>query len=124
MGLILVFVAYGLVDDAATAAVLYVIDHMFFAMAIAISTYFQKIADPKDMASTAGVSFTISHIAAIIIPAALGVVWMWSTSLVFFIGAGFAVLSLLAAQLIPSDPGPGQETVLPQNRGERLATAR
>ena len=76
------------------------------------------------MASTAGVSFTISHIAAIIIPAALGVVWMWSTSLVFFIGAGFAVLSLLAAQLIPSDPGPGQETVLPQNRGERLATAR
>jgi hypothetical protein len=78
-----------------------VIDHAFFAMAIAISTYFQKIADPKDMASTAGISFTINHIAAIVIPAALGLVWMWSTSLVFFIGAGFAVLSLLAAQLIP-----------------------
>ena len=80
-------------------AVLSVIDHMFFAMAIAISTYFQKIADPKDMASTAGVSFTISHIAAIVIPAALGLVWMWSTSLVFFIGAGFALLSLLACSV-------------------------
>ena len=54
IGLIFVFVAYGLVDDATLAAALYVIDHMFFAMAIAISTYFQKIADPKDMASTAG----------------------------------------------------------------------
>lgn len=123
IGLIFVFVAYGLVDDATTAAALYVIDHAFFAMAIAISTYFQKIADPKDMASTAGISFTINHIAAIVIPAALGLVWMWSTSLVFFIGAGFAVLSLLAAQLIPFNPGPGQETVLPQNQGERLAAA-
>ena len=53
VGLIFVFVAYGLVDDATLAAALYVIDHMFFAMAIAISTYFHKIADPKDMTSTA-----------------------------------------------------------------------
>ena len=111
IGLILVFIAYGLVDNATLAAALYVIDHMFFAMAIAISTYFQKIADPKDMASTAGVSFTISHIAAIVIPAALGLVWMWSHALVFYVGAGFALLSLIAAQLIPFDPGPGRETV-------------
>ena len=123
IGLIFVFVAYGLVDDATLAAALYVIDHMFFAMAIAISTYFQKIADPKDMASTAGVSFTISHIAAIVIPAALGLVWMWSHALVFFIGAGFAALSLLASQLIPFDPGPGQETVLPGREKAELRAA-
>ena len=122
VGLIFVFVAYGLVDDATLAAALYVIDHMFFAMAIAISTYFQKIADPKDMASTAGVSFTISHIAAIVIPAALGLVWMWSHALVFFIGAGFAALSLLASQLIPFDPGPGQETALPGSAKAELGT--
>jgi hypothetical protein len=111
IGLIFVFIAYGLVENATLAAALYVIDHMFFAMAIAISTYFQKIADPKDMASTAGVSFTISHIAAIVIPAALGLVWMWSHALVFYVGAGFALLSLIAAQLIPFDPGPGRETI-------------
>ena len=120
IGLIFVFVAYGLVDNATLAAALYVIDHMFFAMAIAISTYFQKIADPRDMASTAGVSFTISHIAAIVIPAALGLVWMWSHALVFFVGAGFAALSLLGAQLIPFDPGPGQETVLPDVSGKSV----
>ena len=123
IGLIFVFVAYGLVDNATLAAALYVIDHMFFAMAIAISTYFQKIADPKDMASTAGVSFTISHIAAIVIPAALGLVWMWSHALVFFIGAGFAALSLLASQLIPFDPGPGQETALPGSAKAELGAA-
>ena len=123
IGLIFVFVAYGLVDNATLAAALYVIDHMFFAMAIAISTYFQKIADPKDMASTAGVSFTISHIAAIVIPAALGLVWMWSHALVFFIGAGFAALSLLASQLIPFDPGPGQETALPGSAKAELGVA-
>ena len=123
IGLIFVFVAYGLVDNATLAAALYVIDHMFFAMAIAISTYFQKIADPKDMASTAGVSFTINHIAAIVIPAALGLVWMWSHALVFFIGAGFATLSLLASQLIPFDPGPGQEMALPGSAKAELGAA-
>ena len=110
IGLIIVFISYGLVDDATLAAGLYILDHMFFAMAIAISTYFQKIADPKDMASSAGVSFTINHIAAVIIPAALGLVWIWSHSLVFYIGACFALLSLITAQYIPKAPSPGHET--------------
>ena len=110
LGLIFVFIAYGLVDNATLAAGLYILDHMFFAMAIAISTYFQKIADPKDMASSAGVSFTINHIAAVIIPAALGLVWIWSHSLVFYIGACFALLSLITSQYIPKVPSPGHET--------------
>ena len=110
LGLIFVFIAYGLVDNPALAAGLYILDHMFFAMAIAISTYFQKIADPKDMASSAGVSFTINHIAAVVIPAALGLVWIWSHSLVFYIGACFALLSLITAQYIPKVPSPGHET--------------
>lgn len=110
LGLIFVFIAYGIVDNPTLAAGLYILDHMFFAMAIAISTYFQKIADPKDMASSAGVSFTINHIAAVVIPAALGMVWIWSHSLVFYIGACFALASLVAAQYIPKTPSPGNET--------------
>ena len=110
LGLIFVFIAYGIVDNPTLAAGLYILDHMFFAMAIAISTYFQKIADPKDMASSAGVSFTINHVAAVVIPAALGMVWIWSHSLVFYIGACFALASLIAAQYIPKTPSPGNET--------------
>jgi predicted MFS family arabinose efflux permease len=112
IGLIIVFISYGLVQNATLAAFLYILDHMFFAMAIAISTYFQKIADPRDIASSAGVSFTINHIAAVIIPAALGIVWIWSHTLVFYIGALFALFSLIAAQYIPKVPSPGNETIL------------
>lgn len=103
VGLIIVFVSYALVTNAYVAAILYIIDHMFFALALAINTYFQKIADPKDIASSAGVSFTINHIAAIFVPVLLGFLWIYSHSLVFFIGAFFAVLSLIATQFIPSN---------------------
>jgi len=103
IGLIIIFVSYGLVTNAIVAAALYVIDHMFFALAIAINTYFQKIADPKDFASSAGVSFTINHIAAIFIPVLLGFVWIYSNSLVFYIGAIFALLSLITTQLMPNN---------------------
>ena len=112
VGLIIVFTAYGIVENAYVAAGLYVIDHMFFAMYIAMSTYFHKIADPKDLASSAGVTFTINHIASVIVPAALGLVWMTSNSLVFYIGTGFAVCSLLLAQNIPPRPSPGNETLI------------
>ncbi len=108
-GLIVVFVAYAFVTNPYLGAALYVIDHMFFALAIAISTYFQKIANPKDIASSAGVSFTINHIAAVIIPAALGFVWVISHSAVFLVGAAFAVCSLILSQNIPRRPTKGNE---------------
>tara|TARA_B110000438_G_scaffold57434_1_gene57500 strand:+ start:2337 stop:3518 length:1182 start_codon:yes stop_codon:yes gene_type:complete len=103
IGLVVVFISYALVTNAIIAAILYVIDHMFFALAIAINTYFQKIADPKDIASSAGVSFTINHIAAIFVPVMLGLIWIHSNSLVFYIGALFAFLSLIATQFIPKN---------------------
>ena len=108
-GLIIIFFSYALVENAYIAAGLYVIDHMFFALYIAMSTYFQKIADPADFASSAGVSFSINHIAAVVIPAVLGIVWVSSNAAVFLIGTGFAVCSLLLAQNIPSQPAPGNE---------------
>ena len=110
-GLICVFTAYAFVDNAYLAAGLYVADHMFFALAIAIKTYLQKIADPADIASTAGVSFTINHIAAVVIPAVLGMVWMVSPSAVFLVGAAFAACSLSLSQNVPAQPARGNEVV-------------
>ena len=111
LGLIAVFIAYAFVDNAYLAAGLYVADHMFFALAIAIKTYLQKIADPADIASTAGVSFTINHIAAVIIPAVLGMVWIVSPAAVFLVGAGFAACSLSLSQNVPAQPARGNEVV-------------
>jgi hypothetical protein len=113
IGLIIIFISYAFVDSVAVAIVLYLLDHLFFAMAIAIKTYFQKIADPADIAATSSISFTINHIAAVVLPALLGVVWMINHSAVFIIGAGIACLSLTLSQLIPDKPMMGNETKLP-----------
>ena len=110
-GLIIVFTAYAFVENPYVGAGLYVVDHMFFALAIAMSTYFQKIASPEDIASSAGVSFTINHIAAVVVPATLGLVWMVSPAAVFLIGTGFAVCSLLLSQNIPTRPKQGNEVI-------------
>jgi predicted MFS family arabinose efflux permease len=109
-GLIIVFGSYAVVSNAWVAAALFVIDHFFFALAIAIQTYFQKIADPADIAGNAGVSFTINHIAAVIIPVILGTVWLVSPSAVFLTGVVFALVSLVLARLIPAQPAAGSET--------------
>lgn len=111
-GLVLVFTAYAFVENAYIAAGLYIIDHMFFALYIAMSTYFHKIADPSDLASSAGVSFTINHIAAVIVPAALGLVWVVSNAAVFLIGTAFALCSLALSQNVPSRPAPGNEVII------------
>ena len=109
-GLAIVFTAYAFVDTLWIAIGLYLVDHVFFAMAIAIKTYFQKIADPRDIASTAGISFTINHIAAVVLPIALGALWLDSPATVFICGASLALLSLICAQLVPDEPAPGAET--------------
>jgi len=109
--LILVFLGYAFVSSGYLAAALYIIDHLFFALAIAIHTYFQKIADKPDIAATASVSFTINHIAAVVIPALLGIVWLVSPMAVFLMGACFAIVSLVLAMNIPQAPAKGRETV-------------
>ena len=114
-GLICVFLAYGGIYyfgwGVVLAATLYVIDHLFFALAFAMKTYFQKIAAPGDIAPTAAVAFTINHIAAVFLPALLGYLWIASPGAVFGLAAGMASLSLLLALMIPRNPEPGRETI-------------
>ena len=115
IGLTLVFLAYGGIYwfgwGVVLAAVLYVLDHLFFALAFALKTYFQKIADPEDIAPTAAVAFTINHIAAVFLPALLGYLWIVSPGGVFLLAAAMAMTSLCLALMIPRHPEPGHETV-------------
>jgi len=115
VGLVTVFLAYGGIYwfgwGVVLASILYVLDHLFFALALALKTYFQKIADPGDIAPTAAVAFTINHIAAVFLPALLGYLWLISPGAVFLLAAGMAGTSLALACLIPRHPEPGNETV-------------
>ncbi len=116
VGLTLVFLAYGGVHrfgwGAIVASALYVLDHLFFALSFALRTYFQKIADPGDIAPTAAVAFTINHIAAVFLPAGLGYLWTVAPEGVFLLAAALAAVALGLVLLIPRDPAPGHETVL------------
>ena len=98
--LIVIFLAYAVAESKLLVAVLYILDHIFFNFAMAIRTYFQKIADPQDIAPSMAVGFTINHIAAVILPAAGGLLWMIDYRLTFVGGALLACCSLLAVQRI------------------------
>jgi|TARA_B110000971_G_scaffold128810_1_gene131842 hypothetical protein len=115
VGLALVFFAYGGIYmfgwGIILAGTLFVIDHLFFSLAFALKTYFQKIADPADIAPTAAVAFTINHIAAVGLPVMLGLVWLISPILVFVMAALMALTSLALAFLIPRHPVAGHETI-------------
>ena len=123
-GLTFVFLAYGGIYyfgwGVLLAAALYILDHLFFALAFALRTYFQKIADPADIAPTAAVAFTINHIAAVFLPALLGYLWVVSPGNVFGLAAIMAFASLVLALLIPRRPVPGRETILSRWRQQQL----
>lgn len=112
VGLIVVFGSYAIVEVPAVAAALYVIDHVFYSFAIAQKSYLQKIADGKDIAATSSVSFSINHIAAVVIPWVFGAfLWVQSPAYVFIAGAGMAFISLLLSLNVPRRPEPGNEVV-------------
>jgi|TARA_B100002051_G_scaffold273240_1_gene311619 hypothetical protein len=94
------------------ASILFIADHMFFGLAFAMKTYFQKIADSEDFAPTAAVAFTINHISAVFLPVLLGYIWIHNNSAVFYLAAILSFISLIVAMLIPRFPSKGNESIL------------
>jgi len=58
------------------------------------------VADPRDIAPSMAVGFTINHIAAVVLPALGGVLWMVDYRIPFVAGAAMAMISLIAVQQI------------------------
>ena len=110
VSLIFIFISYAFVESKTIVGILYVFDHIFFNFATGISTYFQKIADPEDIASTAAVGFTINHIAAVVLPVIGGLLWMIDYKIPFLAGAVFSFISLCLVQLIRVQKEPSAST--------------
>ena len=100
-GLIAIFLVYAFSDIKGVIVVMYILDHILFNFSIAIRTYFQKVADPQDIAPSMAVGFTINHIAAVVMPVIGGALWMVDYRIPFVVGAIFSMVSLLAVQFIP-----------------------
>jgi hypothetical protein len=98
--LIFIFLAYAGVQSKMLIAILYILDQVFYTFHIAIQTYFQKIADPGDIASSMSVSLTINHIAAVVLPALGGALWMIDYRIPFVCGSVFSLVSLVVVQKI------------------------
>ena len=101
ISLIFIFIAYACVESRLLMALLYILDHMVFNFAMAIKTFFQKMAAPEDIAPSMAAGFTINHIAAVALPVLGGMLWMVDYRIPFLGGAALACISFLAVQLIP-----------------------
>jgi predicted MFS family arabinose efflux permease len=98
--LVFIFLAYATTGSKMVVTLLYILDHIFFNFSIAIRTYFQKVGDPKDVAPSMAVGFTINHVAAVFLPAVGGLLWMIDYRIPFVAGAMMSVVSLMAVQMI------------------------
>jgi hypothetical protein len=101
-GLIIVFLAYAWTESRWIAAALYIIDNVLFHFSLAIKTYFQKTADPADIAPSMAVGFTMNHVAAVVLPVIGGILWLVDYRIPFVLAAALSLISLVAVQRIPS----------------------
>ena len=111
ISLIFIFVAYAVTGSKLVVAFLYILDHIFFNFSIAIRTYFQKVGDPRDVAPSMAVGFTINHIAAVFLPALGGLLWMIDYRIPFISGAMMSLVSLMAVQMIRTPVKIGARTL-------------
>ena len=99
-GIFCVFLGYAFTGSRMVAASLYILDFILFNFAVAINTYFQKVADPADIVPSMAVGFTINHVAAVVLPLLGGLLWLVDYRIPFMVGALLAVVALVAARFI------------------------
>ena len=99
--MVFIFLAYALTQSRWVAASLYIMDNLFYNFSIAIRTYFQKVADRKDIASSMAMGFTINHTAAVLLPVIGEVLWMVDYRIPFIAASVLSLISLVAVQRIP-----------------------
>ncbi len=67
-GLTIIFASYTMTNSRLLLTILYILDHLFFNFSMGLMTYFQKVADPRDIAPSMAAGNTINHIAAVALP--------------------------------------------------------
>ena len=101
--LVVVFVGYGAIDHRPTLYVLYCLDNLVFFGAIALTTYLNKIAPPEELKPSLSMGVTFNHISSVAAPLLGGLAWQYfGYQVIFYAGAGIALISLGFAQFLPS----------------------
>ena len=110
IGLVFVFLGYGLIQHRPTLYALYCIDNLIFFSRIALTTYIHKLAPEEDLKSTLSMGVTMNHVASVIAPLVGGVAWhLFGYQIIFFTGSILAFISLVASQWVSA--GEGEATI-------------
>lgn len=95
------FVGYATVKQVHILYALYCFNTVLFILNIGVTTYLNKICPPEEINASLAMGQTMNHLAAITMPLVGGVLWaLAGYQATFLLGAGLAVLSLLATQRI------------------------
>ncbi len=114
--LIFIFAGYVLIHTAWQGITLYIADNIVFSMSFALDSYFKRIAQKKDIASTTALSFTMNHTLAISLPVILGFIWLSSHKFVFAVGICLAAASLITSFCLPKNPRQGVESIFKERQ--------
>ena len=105
-GLFFVFIGYATLKNVTHLYVLYCIDNFLFVGRIALMTYVNKIASPKDLKPTLAMGVTMNHVAAVSVPLIGGFAWVaFGYQIIFIGGAVFTLISLVCAQWMREGEG-------------------
>lgn len=100
--LFFVFIAFATLHFKYVLIGLYIFGSILFynIPPIAIRTYFQKVADPKDIAATMAAGSAINHVSTSLAPAIGGMLWMIDYRIPFVFVAVLCIISFIAVQQI------------------------
>jgi predicted MFS family arabinose efflux permease len=103
LALVFIFLGYGVVTSRTALFALYAADGVIFTLSLALTTYLDKIAEPRDVMPTLSMGVTANHFAAILVPITGGLLWAsYGYQVFFFAGAAIALVSLAVSQLVPA----------------------
>lgn len=98
------FTSYALVDNKFLLYAVFVIDNAFFAFAMALTTYVNRIAPSSEHTATLSMGVAMNHVAAVTMPLVGGFLWKLGSQWTFATGVAAVILSLAATFLIPPHP--------------------
>lgn len=103
IGLIVVFLGYATSQSVGALYALFLIDNVLFTFGVGFTTYLNRIVRPGELTPCVSMGVTMNHIAAVTVP--IGGAYLWDRfqnyQIPFWVGAGIAVIALVATQCLP-----------------------
>ena len=100
--LTLFFIGYAVIQNKFVLYAIYVVNGAFVVFSMALTTYVNRIAPPREHTPTLSMGVAMNHVAAVLMPLVGGLLWKFAGyQWTFLAGAVATALSVLAALRLP-----------------------